>query len=102
MASNQSGRTKGTFYPDACRWAHLEHRVYPLEWKNQIERMNQALMKDRLENFDDLFPCLKEGCDRGHVSNWISVFFRVFLNLRRQDDGPEYQRFIRTLSQGLS
>lgn len=92
---------EGLWYPEACRWARLEHRVYPVQWKNLIERMNQAL-KDRLECFDDLFPCLKEECDRGHVSNWVSVF-RFFHNLIRTKDGhPEYQRFIMSLSEALT
>jgi len=42
--------------------------VYGTELKNHIERMNQVL-KDRIERFDDLFPCLKEECDREHVHN---------------------------------
>jgi putative transposase len=90
------------WYPEACRWLRLEHHVYPVGWKNLIERMNQAL-KDRLENFDDLFPCLREECDHGHVNNWISVF-RFFHNLvRAEDDGrPEYQRFIMSLSEALT
>ena len=41
------------WYPEACRWARLEHHVYGQDWKNLIERMNQSL-KDRLECFDDL------------------------------------------------
>jgi len=98
---------EGTFYPEACRWLRLEHRVYPTEWKNLIERTNQSL-KDRLENFDDTFPCLKEGCDRGHVRNWISVF-RFFHNHVRvngeigrppmeYDYIPEYRRFIQLIT----
>jgi putative transposase len=98
---------EGTFYPEACRWLRLEHHVYPTEWKNLIERMNQAL-KDRLENFDDLFPCLKEDCDREHVRRWISVF-RFYHNHVRvngeigrppmeYDDSPEYQRFIELIT----
>jgi putative transposase len=39
---------EATFYSEACRWLRLEHRIYPTEWKNLIERMNQSL-KDRLE-----------------------------------------------------
>ncbi|MDG6926543.1 MAG: IS6 family transposase [Nitrososphaerota archaeon] len=69
---------EGAWYPEACRWARLEHHVYGTELKNQIERMNQAL-KDRIECFDDLSPCLKEDCDRKHVSNLIAVF-RFFHN----------------------
>jgi putative transposase len=91
----------GVWYPEACRWLRLEHHVYPVEWKNLIERMNQAL-KDRLENFDDLFPCLREECDRGHVRNWVSVY-RFFHNvIRTKDDQPEYQRFIQSLSEALT
>jgi putative transposase len=89
------------FYPEACSHLRLEHHVYPVEWKNLIERMNQML-KDRLENFDDLFPCFREECDHGHVHNWVSVF-RFFHNvIRTDDDRPEYLRFIQSLSEALT
>ncbi len=95
------------WYPEACRWLRLEHHLYGVEWKNLIERMNQAL-KDRLECFDDHFPCYKDECDRKHVDNWISVF-RFYHNHVRMneeigrapleyDDRPEYQRFIEILA----
>jgi|SRR5580658_111876 putative transposase len=97
----------GAWYPEACRWARLEHRVYGQELKNLVERMNQYV-KDRVECFDDLFPCMKEGCDKEHVNNWVRVF-RFFHNHVRvngeigrapmeYDDRPEYQRFIDLLS----
>ena len=97
----------GVWYPEACRWARLEHHVYGQELKNLIERMNQYV-KDRIECFDDLFPCMKEDCDKEHVSNWVSVF-RFFHNHVRvngeigrapmeYDDRPEYLRFIDLLS----
>ena len=94
---------EGVWYPEACRWARLEHRVYPVEWRNLIERMNQAL-KDRLECFDDLFPCLKEKeCDREHVNNWISVFRFYHNHIRTEYDGrPEYEKFIELLSEALT
>ncbi len=98
---------EGTFYPEACRWARLEHHVYGTELKNLIERMNQSL-KDRLECFDDIFPCLKEGCDREHVRNWISVFRFYHNHVRTNgeigrppmefDERPEYARFIEIIS----
>ena len=93
---------EGAWYPEACRYLRLEHHVYPVQWKNLIERTNQML-KDRAECFDDLFPCLKEECDHLHVSNWISVF-RYFHNVvrRREDDQPEYLRFIQSLSEALT
>src|ERR1700730_661386 len=90
------------WYPEACRWARLEHHVYDHDWQNLIERMNQSL-KDRLECFDDLFPCFKVECDKEHVNNWISVFrfyhnhVRVNEEIGRPpleyDELPEYQRF---------
>jgi putative transposase len=97
----------GVWYPEACRWARLEHHVYGQELKNLIERMNQYV-KDRVECFDDLFPCMKEDCDKEHVSNWVRVF-RFFHNHVRvneeigrapmeYDDRPEYLRFIDLLS----
>jgi hypothetical protein len=62
---------------------------------------DQAL-KDRLENFDDLFPCFREGCDHRHVHNWTSVF-RFFHNLvKKEDEQPEYQRFIQSISEALT
>ena len=91
---------RGVWYPETCRFLRLEHHVYPVEWKNLIKRMNQAL-KDRLENFNDLFPYFKEECDHGHIRNWISVF-RCFHNVIREKDGrPEYQRLVQTLSEAL-
>jgi transposase-like protein len=63
----------GVWYPKACRWARLKHQhVYDQGRKNLIERMNRSL-KDRIENFDDLFPCFKEDCDLEHVDDWIRV-----------------------------
>ena len=96
------------FYPEACRWSRLEHHVYGQEWKNLIERMNQSL-KDRLELFDDNFPCFREDCDLEHVDNWISVF-RFYHNYVRtngeigkaplqRDTLPEYRRFTDLLTE---
>jgi putative transposase len=96
------------WYPDACKWARLEHHVYGQDLKNLIERMNQSL-KDRLENFDDLFPCFKENCDLEHINNWIRVF-RFYHNHVRVNEEigrppleygttPEYQRFIHLIQQ---
>lgn len=54
--------------------------------------MNRAL-KDRLEDFDDVFLCIRERSDHAYVSNWVSVygFFNV---IRERDSQPEYLMFI--------
>lgn len=61
-----------SWYPEACRWLRLDHHVYGPEWKNLMEKMNQ-IIKDRLECFDDYFPCWKEDCDKAHVHDWIQI-----------------------------
>ena len=64
----------GTWYPQACNFLHLKHRLHsPLE-KSLIERVMQYF-KDRTECFDDYYPCTKNSkkCDLQHVYNWIKV-----------------------------
>jgi putative transposase len=51
-----------SFYHLAYKWARVENRIYGNKLKNLIERFIQ-IIKDRIEFFDDYFPCLKEECD---------------------------------------
>ena len=73
----------GTWYPQACNFLHLKHRLHsPLE-KNLIERVMQYF-KDRTECFDDYYPrCTnnqkkKKNCDLQHVYNWIKLFIYLY------------------------
>jgi putative transposase len=69
----------GTWYPQACTFLHLKHRLHsPLE-KCLIERVMQYF-KDRTENFDDYYPCVakKNNCDLQHVCNWIKLFIYLY------------------------
>ena len=69
----------GTWYPQACTFLHLKHRLHsPLE-KNLIERVVQYF-KDRTENFDDYYPCIqdKNECNLLHVHNWIQFFVSIY------------------------
>ena len=69
----------GTWYPQACNFLHLKHRLHsPLE-KSMIERMMQYF-KDRTECFDDYYPCNsnKQNCDLQHVYNWIKLFVYLY------------------------
>jgi putative transposase len=42
-----------------------------------MERVNQYL-KDRIESFDDYYPCIKEKCNLFHVHNWIQFFVSMY------------------------
>jgi len=45
-----------------------------------MERVNQYF-KDRIESFDDYYPCMqKEECNLFHVYNWIQFFFVSMYN----------------------
>lgn len=63
----------GTWYPEACRSLGLEHRLHSRYEKSLMERANEYL-KDRTEEFDDYWPCMKEECDKNHVNNWLDLF----------------------------
>ena len=72
----------GTWYPQACRFLHLKHRLhYHLE-KSLIEMIMQYF-KDRTESFDDdYYPCInnkkKRNCNLQHVYNWIKLFIYLY------------------------
>ncbi|MDR4510387.1 MAG: hypothetical protein MRJ93_01620 [Nitrososphaeraceae archaeon] len=71
----------GTWYPQACNFLHLKHRLHsPLE-KSLIERVLQYF-KDRTECFDDCYPCIKKNssrkCDLQHVYNWMKLFVYLY------------------------
>jgi hypothetical protein len=50
--------------------------------KNIIERAIQYL-KDRVEGFDDYYPCLRKGCDLKHVSRWLHLYTYLHNTRRR-------------------
>ncbi len=105
---------EGAWYPEACRWARMEHHVYPIEVKNFMERLNQTF-KDRVECFDDDFPCLKEGCRLRHVCLWIRTFSFYYNFVREHSelgfppslydsplkDEPEADRFITLVREAI-
>jgi putative transposase len=64
----------GTWYPQACNFLNMRHRLHsPLE-KSLIERVMQYF-KDRTECFDDYSSFIsKKNCDLQHVYNWIKLF----------------------------
>ncbi len=70
----------GTWYPQACRFLHLKHRLHSSFEKSLIERVMQYF-KDRTESFDDYYPCRKDDdCNIDHVYNWIELFVSMYNN----------------------
>jgi putative transposase len=62
-----------TWYPQACRFLKLRHHLHSPFEKSIIERTMQYI-KDRIESFDDYFPCNKENCNLDHVKKWLNLF----------------------------
>ena len=55
----------------------LKHYLHsPLE-KSLMERVNQYF-KDRIESFDDYYPCVEDECNLFHVYNWIQFFVSMY------------------------
>jgi len=67
----------GTWYPEACKILGLKHYLHSSFEKNLMERVNQYF-KDRIENFDDYYPCMKDECNLFHVHNWIQFFVSMY------------------------
>jgi transposase-like protein len=62
-----------TWYPpQACRFLKLQHHIHSPMEKSAIERTMQYI-KDRIENFDDYFPCRKKNCKLKHVKELVET-----------------------------
>jgi putative transposase len=68
----------GTWYDEASNIIGLKHYLHSPYQKSLMERINQYF-KDRIESFDDYYPCMqKEQCNLFHVHNWIQFFVSMF------------------------
>ncbi len=67
----------GTWYDGACDIIGLKHHLYSFFQKSLMERVNQYL-KDRIESFDDYYPCRREECNLFHVYNWIQFYVSMY------------------------
>jgi putative transposase len=62
------------WYPSqACKFLNLHHHIHSSFKKSLIERTMQYI-KDRIESFDDCFPCNKNRCKLNHIELWINIF----------------------------
>ena len=59
-----------TWYPQACQFPKLKHHLHSSFEKSLIERTMQCI-KDRMESFDDYFPCKKNKRKLKHVKQWF-------------------------------
>ena len=68
----------GTWYDEASNIIGLKHYLHSPYQKSLMERINQYF-KDRIESFDDYYPCMqKEQYNLFHVHNWIQFFVSMF------------------------
>jgi putative transposase len=63
----------GTWYPQDCKFLKIEHHYHYSFEKSIIETTVQYI-KDRIECFDDYFPCKKKKCKLKHVKQWLNLF----------------------------
>ena len=81
----------GTWYPQACRFLKIKHRLHSSYEKSIIERTIQSI-KDRTESFDDYFPCTnKSKCKLQHIRNWFNLFVGCY-NRGNSKVNRAYQR----------
>jgi putative transposase len=64
----------GTWYDEACNVLRLKHYLHSSVEKSLMERVNQYF-KDRIESFDDYYPCVKNECNLFHVHNGYNSLF---------------------------
>ncbi len=67
----------GTWYDEACNVLGLKHYLHSALEKSLMERVNQYF-KDRIESFDDYYPCMQIECNLLHVHNWIQFFVAMY------------------------
>jgi putative transposase len=69
----------GTWYDEACKVIGLKHYLHSSLEKSLMERINQYF-KDRIEGFDDYYPCTHKDdeCNLFHVYNWIQFFVSMY------------------------
>jgi putative transposase len=66
-----------TWYDEACNVIGLKHYLHSSIEKSLMERVNQYF-KERIESFDDYYPCVKNECNLLHVYNWLQFFVSMY------------------------
>ena len=63
-----------------CKILKLKHCLHSSIEKSLMERVNQYF-KDRIESFDNYYPCIRNECALFHVCNWIQFFISMYNNI---------------------
>ncbi len=67
------------WYPlQAYKFLELDHHIHSTLDKSIIERTMQYI-KDRIESFDDYFPCRKKRCNMDHIRNWLTCLQTIII-----------------------
>jgi putative transposase len=77
-----------TWSDEACNLIGIKHHLYSPFQKSLMERVNQYL-KDRIENFDDYYPCIKEECN---FLMYITVYNYLYLNITNKRNYFELEK----------
>jgi putative transposase len=64
-------------YDEAYNVIGLKHYLHSPFQKSLMERVNQYF-KDRIENFDDYYPCRQMECNLFHYYNLIQFFVSMY------------------------
>ena len=67
----------GSWYPQACNSLRLKHILHSPFEKSIVERAIEYV-KDRTEDFDDYYPCVKKECNLSHVCQWMKLFMFMY------------------------
>lgn len=74
-------RDGGTWYDEACEVIGLKHYLHSSIEKSLMERVNQYF-KDRIESFDDYYPCMQIECNLLQVHNWIKFLLYLCIMIQ--------------------
>ena len=69
----------GTWYDEACNILRLKHYLRSSFEKSLMERVNQYF-KDRIEGFDDYYPCMQDECMYYmYITRYNSLFLCIMM-----------------------
>jgi hypothetical protein len=59
-----------------CNWTQA---LFTFTISEKNDRKSQSVFKNRIESFDDYYPCIqKDECNLFHVYNWIQFFVSMY------------------------